>query len=233
MTMKYLLAVLLTFQNGIHLLAVPATKSEVNWNLIQRNGWGARPAKESEANFKGSAPFLILHHSYVPSAAYTNQDCIAAMQYIQNLHMDTNGWSDIGYSFAICGDSNVYVGRGYNVIGSHAPNYNSRSIGLLLIGDYVAQLPTQTMLAVTHDFIDYSVKTGNLQEDYILYGHRQVRGTECPGAALYAEIQTWPNWQEVEQHNHVTTNAIQGKATKLSLVLTITTIVLLLPQRFT
>jgi len=30
----------------------------------------------------------------------------------------------------------VYEGRGWDVMGTHAPNYNSRSIGICFIGDF-------------------------------------------------------------------------------------------------
>lgn len=40
------------------------------------------------------------------------------------------------YSFAVGGDGKVYEGRGFNVIGAHAPGYNDKSIGICLIGDW-------------------------------------------------------------------------------------------------
>lgn len=61
------------------------------------------------------------------------------MQLMQNVHQITNGWYDIGYSFAICGDGRIYQGRGYNVVGAHAPRYNSKSIGICLIGDWTSK----------------------------------------------------------------------------------------------
>lgn len=39
-------------------------------------------------------------------------------------------------SFAIAGDGQIYEGRGFNVIGAHAPKYNGRSVGICLIGDW-------------------------------------------------------------------------------------------------
>ncbi|XP_039947939.1 peptidoglycan-recognition protein LB-like [Bactrocera tryoni] len=166
-----------------------------NWRLITRTEWRARPPTSS-TNFTGPAPYVILHHSYQPGVCRTEDACKAAMRSMQNYHMDTHGWPDIGYSFAVGGDGNVYVGRGYEVVGAHAPNYNSRSIGLLLIGNFMDELPPAPMLQVAQDFIKYSLEGGHLRDDYILYGHRQVRNTECPGDALYALIKEWPHWQE-------------------------------------
>lgn len=113
--------------------SAPTEISDIQWKLIERSGWWARPPKDRVA-FAGAAPFVIIHHSYKPGVAQSESDCRLAMQQIQDLHMEERHWSDIGYSYAICGDGNVYVGRGANVVAAHAPRYNNRSIGLLLIG---------------------------------------------------------------------------------------------------
>lgn len=42
------------------------------------------------------------------------------------------GWWDIGYSFMIGEDGNVYEGRGWDEVGAHTYGYNS--VGL---GDYI------------------------------------------------------------------------------------------------
>lgn len=138
------------------------------------------------------------------------------MQYIQDLHMDQNGWGDIGYSFAVGGDGEIYEGRGWNVVGAHAPGYNSKSVGIVFIGDYrsmeasmahlvfysnkinaisfSADLPSFKMLKAAVDFIAAGVTTGLIAPDYKLIGHRQAKATECPGDRLFSEIITWDHW---------------------------------------
>ena len=61
------------------------------------------------------------------------------MRKMQDMHQLQNKWNDIGYSFAIGGDGEIYHGRGYNVIGAHAPRYNDKSIGICLIGDWTSK----------------------------------------------------------------------------------------------
>lgn len=57
------------------------------------------------------------------------------------------------------------------------------------------ELPPKEMLQVTQDLIAYAVDQGYLSANYTLYGHRQVRATECPGNALFNEIKTWPGFE--------------------------------------
>ena len=38
-------------------------------------------------------------------------------------------WVDIGYSFLVGEDGNIYEGRGWRASGAHCVGYNSKSIG--------------------------------------------------------------------------------------------------------
>lgn len=40
------------------------------------------------------------------------------------------------FSFAVGGDGKIYEGRGWKVVGAHAPGYNFNSVGICLIGDW-------------------------------------------------------------------------------------------------
>lgn len=40
------------------------------------------------------------------------------------------------YRFLIGGDGKVYEGRGFNIVGAHAPSYNDKSIGICLLGNW-------------------------------------------------------------------------------------------------
>lgn len=105
--------------------------------IVARSEWGARDSKLVET-FSGAIPFVIIHHSYIPSACYTKESCEASMRKMQDMHQLQNRWNDIGYSFAIGGDGRIYHGRGYNVVGAHAPKYNDKSIGICFIGDWTS-----------------------------------------------------------------------------------------------
>ncbi|XP_050086280.1 peptidoglycan-recognition protein LB [Anopheles aquasalis] len=173
---------------------------------VGRSFWNAKPAKLIE-QFAGPIPFVIIHHSYQPAACYTGTRCIEAMQQMQTMHQDVRSWNDIGYSFAVGGDGRVYQGRGFNVIGAHAPRYNNKSVGICLIGDWVSELPPKNMLAATKTLIEYGVRNGIIASNYTLLGHRQVRSTECPGDRLFEEIKTWPHFSPmtdiIDQQNSV------------------------------
>ncbi|XP_070143274.1 peptidoglycan-recognition protein LB isoform X2 [Drosophila kikkawai] len=161
--------------------------------LISRSDWGARLPKSVE-HFQGPAPYVIIHHSYMPPVCYTTVDCMKSMRDMQDFHQLERGWNDIGYSFGIGGDGMIYTGRGFNVIGAHAPKYNDRSVGIVLIGDWRTELPPKQMLDAAKNLIAFGVFKGYIDPAYKLLGHKQVRDTECPGGRLFAEISTWPHF---------------------------------------
>ncbi|XP_030242953.1 peptidoglycan-recognition protein LB isoform X1 [Drosophila navojoa] len=177
--------------------------------LLSRADWGARMPKEVNY-FEGPAPYVIIHHSYIPAACVTTPDCMRSMREMQDFHQVDRGWNDIGYSFGIGGDGLIYTGRGFNVVGAHAPKYNDKSVGIVLIGDWRTELPPASMLQAAQDLIAFGVAKGYIDPSYKLLGHRQVRDTECPGGRLFQEISTWPHFTQLN-----TTAEVQPVANKI------------------
>ncbi|XP_018336893.1 peptidoglycan-recognition protein LB isoform X2 [Agrilus planipennis] len=166
----------------------------IDFEFVTRNEWKARDPVHIE-KMKNPVPYVIIHHSYIPKACNTSDHCIEAMLRMQSMHIDTNKWNDIGYSFAVGGDGKVYEGRGWSRVGAHAPTYNNKSIGICIIGDWSDDLPPENQLETVHKLIQYGVDLGMIQRNYSLFGHRQVReGTECPGEALFEEINNWAHF---------------------------------------
>lgn len=162
--------------------------------ITNRQGWGARPPTAVEV-MKSPVPYVIVHHTVMGEGeCNTTEQCIKVMHDIQDLHMDVNEWADVGYSFLVGGDGAIYEGRGWNKVGAHAPNYNDKSIGISLIGNFMEHLPSELQLNVTQSLISCAVEEGYVVQNYTLYGHRDVRATECPGDQLFQEISNWPQF---------------------------------------
>ncbi|XP_062554648.1 peptidoglycan-recognition protein LB isoform X1 [Armigeres subalbatus] len=183
---------------GISLIAILHILLIIDLSLaclpyIPREAWDAKPPKSVE-KFAGRIPYVIIHHSYQPAACLTGPECCEAMLSMQKFHQQDRGWNDIGYSFAIGGDGRVYEGRGFNVVGAHAPRYNDKSVGICMIGDWTVDMPPENMISAAQSLIEYGVRRSIIASNYTLIGHRQVRPTECPGEKLFKEIQNWPHY---------------------------------------
>ncbi|XP_036336905.1 peptidoglycan-recognition protein SB1-like [Rhagoletis pomonella] len=174
-------------------IALPACLA---FAIQPRSSWNAAAAR-SPARISGKVDYVIIHHSDNPNGCSTPADCQRLIKNIQSDHKGRRKFSDIGYNFIIAGDGNSYEGRGFGLQGSHAPNYNRNSIGIVFIGNFENTTPSQTMLQNAKDLIEHAVQQGYLKDNYTLLGHRQTKATACPGQKLYDEIKTWPHWKSI------------------------------------
>ena len=164
--------------------------------VISRTQWGARPPR---SNFPTSkVTHLIVHHEF---GSNSSSDWAARVRSVQNFHMNSNGWSDIGYNFLIDPNGVIYEGRagGDSAVGAHFCGRNSNTMGVCMLGDYSSITPkiaTQNSLKKllawkankeninpTGSSYHYSIN-GSLKT---ISGHRDGGGcSSCPGNGGYA-----------------------------------------------
>lgn len=160
-------------------------------HIVTRAEWGARPPT-SITYINQPVPRIFVHHTETASC-YTQADCSAIVRSIQNYHMDSNGWSDIGYNFLIGEDGNAYEGRGWDRVGAHVSDYNSVSMGYSMIGSFMTRVPNAAAMTALTQLVNCAPDNG-VSSAYSLHGHRDGGCTDCPGDALYSEIITWPHY---------------------------------------
>ncbi|XP_042240237.1 peptidoglycan-recognition protein SC2-like isoform X2 [Homarus americanus] len=159
-------------------------------SLVSREEWEARePVLITPLNLPMRGVFV--HHSAM-AFCETTEECVAELKIIQALHMDTNCWDDIGYSFLVGENGKVYEGRGWDRQGAHTKYYNRANYGICVMGNFEERLPNEKALTALKDIMDCGVKEGKLIEDFKMFGHRDARNTTaCPGQKLYENLQTW------------------------------------------
>ncbi|XP_069701760.1 peptidoglycan-recognition protein SD-like isoform X2 [Periplaneta americana] len=172
--------------------------SDDNFTIITRADWGAKPNMEQLMPLRLPVQHVVILHT-ATAACLTKDSCKSSVQQIQDTHMNIKQFDDIGYSFLVGGDGNVYEGRGWDVRGAFSLNYNSRSIGVAFIGDFRNVLPTKEQMQAGQQLVQRGVQLGKVAHDYKLLGHRQVSPTESPGDAFYNVIKTWPHWEDIQQ----------------------------------
>ncbi len=150
---------------------------------------------------------LIVHHS----AGFANApDYAQVVSYYWDLHVNTNGWDDIGYNWLIDPDGVVYEGRGSGVAGAHFSCMNAQTSGICIIGNYNSQVPSDTALGSLRQLLAWESCDKNIVLDDTSYhassqlflpnvsAHRDgnfspapnscASGTVCPGDSLYAHF---------------------------------------------
>ncbi|XP_071446125.1 peptidoglycan recognition protein-like [Hetaerina americana] len=160
--------------------------------VVGRPSWNALPPK-SVNHMTFPVPYAIIIHTDTPECT-TNEQCQLRVRSIQSYQMSERNFDDIAFSFLIGGDGKVYEGVGWHKVGSHSRGYNTRSLGIALIGNFDEKVPSESMTTALRNLLQCAVSLNELTSDYKLLGHRQVTSVLSPGRTFYEELKTWPHW---------------------------------------
>ena len=144
--------------------------------IIPRSKWGARTPRSRQTTTWGARTEYVVHYSAGPTTQTPRQ--------IQDYHMNSNGWSDIGYNFLVDKAGRIYEGRGWLVVGAHAPNHNTSGLGVCFIGRDGDDTPAARK-AIRWLYDEACRRAGRKLK---MLGHRDVYSTSCPGNRLYAWV---------------------------------------------
>ncbi|MEU8796128.1 N-acetylmuramoyl-L-alanine amidase [Spirillospora sp. NPDC048819] len=145
-------------------------------DIISRSEWGARSPRNRQTVSWSQRTEFVVHYSEGPTSQ--------SVRSIQDFHMDGRGWADIGYNFLVDVKGRIYEGRGWLVIGAHAPDHNTSGIGVCMIGrDGDATAAAKRSIRWVYD--EAVRRRGRSLKKL---GHRDVYATSCPGDELYAWV---------------------------------------------
>ena len=176
--------------------------------FVTRAQWGCTPeaCPVKAAPSYTTVTHLIVHHT---AGANTASDWAAVVRSIWVLHVQGNGWNDIGYNYLIDPNGVMYEGRagGDGVLGAHFSGVNSGTMGVSMMGTYStipvtaeARNTLRDMLAWQADKwkIDPRGERLHASSGLVLRtisGHRDANlspsatsTTECPGNGLYPAL---------------------------------------------
>jgi uncharacterized protein with LGFP repeats len=169
--------------------------------LITRRQWGAEPRMRSRCDSPRVAKTVqmaFVHHT-AGSNRYSRSEAPAIVRGIYAYHTQGRGWCDIGYNFLVDRFGRSYVGRagGPNVAvrGAHSGDYNERTSGVSLIGNFEKARPTRAMKSGLVRLLAWKLgsfyrgprTTVRLEGHRFekISGHRDAMSTACPGRFVY------------------------------------------------
>jgi hypothetical protein len=165
--------------------------------VYTRAEWGARPPT-SPASIINAPDHLVVHHMAFPNSTdYSQAHAFQLSRDCQNLHMDTNGWSDTGQQLTISRGGHVMegrnrsieaIGRGANVMGAQVANENGHTLGIENEGTYITVLPPAALWNSLVKTLAWLCDLYGLDPYASIVGHRDYNNTQCPGDALYARL---------------------------------------------
>lgn len=189
-------------------------------SIISRSDWGALPPNHNAWGERGFYPdnwggwriyeddlaaayqTVVIHHS-----AFYEEDDLATMLEVQDMHRNRRNWADVAYHFLVGKNGLIYEGRDWHVRGTHVAQYNSGSLGICLLGNFVQESPSEAQLASTLALVNWASE--RLQLTHIA-SHRQFNPqTQCPGDNLvpYLEQFAAPTGLTIGTDGYISPNA--------------------------
>ncbi len=177
----------------------PARAAATPPRVYTRAEWSARPPAGTISYLDRQPDHIVVHHT--AGANTTDYSLAAAFRcshWIQDLHMDQNGWIDAGQQLTISRGGYVMEGRARSleairnrdhVLGAQTAGQNDHTIGIENEGIYVtASVPSAlfSSLVVTCAWL---CDVYGLNPYQAIVGHRDyVSTTVCPGDVLYGRL---------------------------------------------
>nr|WP_019931922.1 N-acetylmuramoyl-L-alanine amidase [Nocardia sp. BMG111209] len=183
--------------------------------VISRAQWGADESLRcSEPTYDDGVSAITVHHT-AGRTEYTKAESAGIVRAIYAYHARKLGWCDIGYNALVDKYGQIFEGRAGGldraVEGAHAGGFNENTSGVALMGNYGDEAPSEAALQAAGQFIGWRARMagldpkgsttlyseGTIYSKYdegeavrlpIVFAHRDVGNTSCPGDAAYAQM---------------------------------------------
>jgi hypothetical protein len=124
---------------------------------------------------------IVLHHTWSPTAAQYRG--LSTWVSIKRYHMETRGWSDIGYHLGVGSDGTFWILRPLAKTGAHTLNHNAHSVGVCLVGNFDTEDPWANGLGACCGLLASVLEAYNLGVQTIHF-HREFADKTCPGTRI-------------------------------------------------
>lgn len=193
--------------------AAPPVSRDGGYPVVSRAGWGADESMRCmEPEYDDEVRAVALHHT-AGTNDYPASDSPAIIRGIYAYHAQTLGWCDIGYHALVDRFGTVFEGRAGGlerpVIGAHSGGFNRRTSSIAMMGSYTGHQAGQAQRDALSGYLGWKLGVHGLDPTgaatltsagggtsrhpegtevrlQVLFGHRDVGRTECPGEDGYA-----------------------------------------------
>ncbi|MFJ9625469.1 N-acetylmuramoyl-L-alanine amidase [Streptomyces sp. NPDC101181] len=181
--------------------------------IVTRKGWGAdEKLREKNFAYTKTVKAAFVHHSATGNN-YTCKQAPSVLRSIYRYHVQSSGWRDFGYNFAVDKCGNIYEGRAGGVtkavLGAHTLGFNSNTMGIAVLGSFGSTNPPAAAVTAVSKLTAWKLglfganpkgkvtlvsggsnkyKAGAKVKMNVISGHRDGFVTECPGARLYKKL---------------------------------------------
>lgn len=181
--------------------------------VITRAQWGADESiRCQEPTYDDGIGGVTVHHT-AGRNDYSRAESAGIVRAIYAYHAETLGWCDMGYNALVDQYGQIFEGRygglDRDVQGAHAGGFNENTAGVALMGNYENEQPSNEAITAIGRFIGWRTGIAGLDPEGetvmysegteftpyaqdeavelpVVFAHRDVGNTDCPGDAAYA-----------------------------------------------
>ena len=184
--------------------------------IYSRAQWGANERLRDRSSLHYYEVHAGFVHHTVNANDYTRREVPGIIRSIYAYHVQSRGWSDIGYNFLVDKFGRVWEGRygGVDrpVVGAHTLYYNEYSFAMSAIGNFETTRPRDVMLQAYGSLFAWKLSLHGVDAGstdqlvgsthfQAINGHRDAASTACPGRHLYAKLPTIREYAEADQRS--------------------------------
>jgi len=120
---------------------------------------------------------VVIHHSATRGQTIRN---------LAEYHTTVRGWQGIAYHYGIGWDGRIYIMNDPERRTNHAQGMNSRTIGVVLVGDYDLTHPSPEAVDAATHLVRYLREAYGVEN--VLF-HSDTKPTACPGTFARQALQ--------------------------------------------
>lgn len=166
----------------------PAFPSYSASNVIPRDSWAKLATNTAKVDPMNGINRITLHHEGWEVVNFTDMPTtMTRLQHIQRFHMKERGWGDVGYHYVVDRAGRVWEGRPIQYQGAHVSDQNEHNVGIMLLGNFDNQLPSNVQLAAAQTMTAAIMSQYNVPVHRV-YTHQELKPTQCPGRNLQPRL---------------------------------------------
>ena len=170
--------------------AKPESPGSMPSTVLARTQWSQSGPAFALMNRMLPVQYITVHHDGM-DPFYGNDAASAAarLELIRRAHRN-KGWGDIGYHFAVDRGGRVWECRPIGWQGAHVKDRNEGNIGVVTLGNFDQQSPTQAQLSALNRHVSWLMQNYRVPVKKV-YTHQEWPGaqTACPGTNLERYMQ--------------------------------------------
>jgi len=151
--------------------------------VTPRSAWAKGPPILSRMDRQSPIRRITVHHDGLPPVTLrTRSDVARRLELIRVSHLQ-RGFGDIGYHYIVDPMGGIWEGRSLLLQGAHVAHQNPGNLGVMALGNFEEQQPTQPQLRALDAFVALQMRRFRVPVSR-LYTHRELASTLCPGRNL-------------------------------------------------